>query len=134
MASEVKRSGGLKVLSRVLAAIEKGQDQAVVVVALKIERQSVREVPVDNEVLRTSRTVNIDRSGGRGKVKVDISYGTKYALVQHERLDFKHNPPTKAKYLSDPFDRHAPTLKDEIKTRVQKNIRKVLLGRKKVSK
>ncbi len=126
MASRVKRSGGARLLKKVIAAFEKGMDQAVVAVALRIERQSVREVPVDFDRLRTSRKVDLDRSRGRGMVKASISYGTDYALFVHERLDVHHKAPTKAKYLIDPYNNHAPRLKDEIKKRTRKNVRGVL--------
>lgn len=68
-----------------------------------ILRKSGFLVPVDLENLKGTGAVNQRRKHGR--IEVIISYGGKeapYAVVQHERLDYKHTPPQQAKYLSQP--------------------------------
>lgn len=36
--------------------------------------------------------------------QVTVAYGTAYGLVQHERLDYRHAPGRKAKYITDAAD------------------------------
>ena len=65
-----------------------------------ISNASEQLVPVDENILRTSRTLEESNTGTT--YKVEVGYGnsaTPYALVQHERLDFWHppKPPNKSK-------------------------------------
>ncbi|OPX89981.1 MAG: hypothetical protein A4E53_01196 [Pelotomaculum sp. PtaB.Bin104] len=59
------------------------------------------EVPHDTGTLQRSGTV-IDAPQ---KDAVYVSYGTPYAVMQHEDLTFRHDEGRKAKYLEDPFNR-----------------------------
>lgn len=65
-----------------------------------ISNASEQLVPVDENILRTSRTLEENNTGTM--YRVEVGYGnsaTPYALVQHERLDFYHppKPPGKSK-------------------------------------
>lgn len=84
--------------------------------------RATRDAPVDEATLRGSghATVYVDgkavaRSGFRGAgptpgmaradligaVAGEVGFDTPYALVQHERLDYRHPKGGKAKYLED---------------------------------
>jgi len=84
--------------------------QAVWAAALDIASESMREVPVRDGILRASQVVTRPEDSPRSEVvSVSISYGgaaSAYAMVQHERTDFKHTV-GKAKYLADPVARAA---------------------------
>ena len=76
--------------------------------ALHIMQESQRQVPVDTGILRASGTVLPPETDGRN-ARVVMGYGgaaSDYATIQHERLDFAHRPPGKAKYLEDPLQAH----------------------------
>lgn len=80
----------------------------------KMQKQTLKEAPIDTADLRKSLIINT----GHKKIKynevpsfkinnledisIDISYNTKYALLQHEFFK-KKTPGTKTKYLRDPF-------------------------------
>lgn len=69
----------------------------------EIMNMSLEEVPVDKGILRSSGFVDRPETTASG-VEVQLGYGgaaNDYALVQHERLDFRHRV-GKAKYLEDP--------------------------------
>jgi hypothetical protein len=54
-------------------------------------------VPLDEAALQRSGTASVDPPTLTGMV----SYDTPYAVVQHERLDFRHAPGREAKYLEN---------------------------------
>jgi len=100
-----------------------------------IMSDSAREVPVRTGQLRRSGTNNgnapPDMEGGpsntidaMGGVYVDFGYGTLYAVYVHENLEARHKPPTKAKFLEDPVNRHA----DELGTVILDVADKIFLG------
>lgn len=71
---------------------------------LKVMAISQREVPVHWGILRSTGTVHAPMRHGTG-VEVLLTYGgpaAPYAWIQHERLNLRHDSPTKAKYLEDP--------------------------------
>lgn len=71
--------------------------------------ESQRLVPVDKGDLKRSGFVEV-RTTGTGKVSAEIGYGRFgrpfYAGFVHERLDFRHAPPTQALYLKAAVDKH----------------------------
>jgi hypothetical protein len=94
---------------RVLSLVP--QVEAVGAVGLKREMVGVLEVsqrlcPVDTKRLVNSGRVDDPEIGG-GIVNVYISYGgdndVPYALIQHERLDYKHAQGKQAKFLERPL-------------------------------
>lgn len=58
-------------------------------------------VPIEEGTLQRSGrvTVDIDRDGATAA----ISYGTPYAVRQHEELGYRHDPGRQAKYLEQPL-------------------------------
>lgn len=97
----------------------KGADQAALNAALREALQGVGEelailssaqTPVETDALRRDCRVQA-ASGGR---VVAVGYTLPYALMQHERLDFRHPRGGKAKFLEDPFNEHAPRFQNEI--------------------
>lgn len=54
-------------------------------------------VPLDESELQRSGVASADESSLTGA----ISYDTSYAVIQHERLDFRHAPGRTAKYLEN---------------------------------
>lgn len=81
--------------------------------------ESKPECPIDHSPLRNSGYTT-KTEDGKG---VEIGYSQEYALIQHERLDYHHTPPTKAKYLEDPFDRRAPTMHANIANALRRKYR-----------
>ncbi|MEV4245229.1 hypothetical protein AB0J63_17660 [Streptosporangium canum] len=63
------------------------------------------EVPHEEGTLERSGVASVDRA----QLKGAVSFDTPYSVIQHERLDFKHDDGRKAKYLEDPWDREAAT-------------------------
>lgn len=59
---------------------------------------SLRRAPVEFGVLRASAYVSPPQGAGV-EADVELGYGTEYAVVQHERLDFRHPRGGEAKYL-----------------------------------
>lgn len=60
--------------------------------------ESKKLVPLDEATLERSGKVSMDGLNGA------ISFDTVYAVVQHERLDYKHLPGRQAKYLEQPMN------------------------------
>lgn len=101
----------------------------------KIMAVSKTEVPVDLGPLRASGHVDlpVERAGG---VDVVLGFGGPagvgnqgetnrerigYALIQHERLDYRHTV-GKAKYLSDPAEAQAPRMAPEIAKHIEREM------------
>lgn len=89
--------------------------QALYAEANEVAGEADKIVPYDMGDLARSQIVHFPKAAG-GKVYCDITYGgaaKKYALAQHERLDFRHPskasglPPNgrQAKYLSTPAEK-----------------------------
>lgn len=80
--------------------------------------EASRQVPLDEATLQRSGTVSVDR----GSLTAAISYDTPYAVPQHERLDFRHLPGRKAKYLEDPLRDEAATVGELIAATIRRGI------------
>lgn len=63
--------------------------------------ESKLEVPLDEGTLERSGRADVDES----RLRASVSYDTVYAVPQHERMDYRHAPGRKAKYLEDPMNR-----------------------------
>lgn len=77
--------------------------------ANNIIADSLREVPVDLGALKNSRYATLPNVSG-ANVTVEIGYGgsaKEYAVIIHERTDYKHPEGGKAKYLQDPVNKAA---------------------------
>jgi hypothetical protein len=81
--------------------------------------ESKKECPVMDGVLVNSGTVTMHDKD----IHATLSYGgpaEAYAVVQHERLDFKHARGKKAKYLEDPVMRRASKLLPMVQAELKK--------------
>jgi hypothetical protein len=70
----------------------------------EIINDTVRIVPVDEQILRNSRYVAPPSSG---RPFVELGFGTEYALAQHEGVNFVHPGQGQPFFLQDPLDAHA---------------------------
>lgn len=61
-------------------------------------------IPLDEGTLERSGRVDVDGLNGA------ISFDTVYAVVQHERLDYRHAPGRQAKYLEQPMNTERETM------------------------
>lgn len=96
----------------------KGLEAGLYQAAIAIMRVSQGEVPVDTSVLKSSGRVMEPVMVGTTMVcTLGYGYGDEinpktgeraagYAIPVHERIEVRHDPPTKAKYLEDPVYRY----------------------------
>lgn len=73
------------------AGMERALGKALFSAAKDIAKDSQNLVPFDTGDLAGSMSVNAERLSS-STPEVEIAYGTAYALVQHERLDYWHPP------------------------------------------
>ncbi|WP_234342272.1 minor capsid protein [Streptomyces leeuwenhoekii] len=66
--------------------------------------ESNNVVPLDEAALQRSGTASVDPPS----LTAMVSYDTPYAVVQHERLDFRHAPGRTAKYLENSLNAARP--------------------------
>lgn len=77
-----------------------------------------KQVPLDEATLQRSGTVSVDE----GSLTAAVSYDTVYAVPQHERLDYRHLPGRKAKFLEDPLRDEADTAGEIIAATIRRAI------------
>lgn len=77
-----------------------GAARGLYLAAEHILGQANEIVPLDEGPLQHSGTASVDPAS----LTAAVSYDTPYAVVQHERLDFRHAPGRTAKYLERPFN------------------------------
>ena len=89
-----------------------------------IMRESLRQVPVDTNRLRS--TAYVTTPSYTGVLKIEAGYATNYAAPVHDRYTNKfsgkviyHNPPTKSHFLIDPFEAALPGLGSRIAARAK---------------
>lgn len=88
-------------------------------------RNSQRRVPVDTGTLRRSGVIMPLQKEGKDWV-VEMGYGgaaEAYALIQHERPDFRHSDGHTWKYLEGPVRERLPNLEKRIANRVSEIVR-----------
>lgn len=85
-------------------AVREGAADGVSDAAEFIMGKSKEVVPIEEATLARSGTVSVDRA----QIVAAMSYDTEYAVIQHERLDFRHDPGRTAKYLENPMNQSAP--------------------------
>lgn len=76
-------------------------------------------VPIEEGTLERSGEASVDRSALKGAV----SYGTEYAVRQHEELDWQHDPGRTAKYLEGPLTEEAPVIQALIAAAIERELR-----------
>ena len=66
---------------------------------------------------------------GRTVVDVEVGYSAPHALLVHEDLEARHEPPTQAKYLEQPARELADTMRDAVEAslREEKDVEKAVL-------
>lgn len=96
---------------------------------------SQTEVPVDTGTLRASgRVLEPERHGDTIVGTIGYGYGeqvnpktgqlaAQYAVPVHERLDVRHAPPTKAKFLEDPCRAYEALYGDTLAVWIQRWVR-----------
>jgi hypothetical protein len=111
----------------VIAGLKAGLYQA----GIDIMYVSQAEVPVDTGTLRASgRVLEPEELGDTVSITIGYGYGdqvnpktgqlaSQYAVPVHERLDVKHAPPTKAKFLEDPVRAYQSLYGETIQAWVQ---------------
>lgn len=80
--------------------------------AADVFEESQRQVPVRYGILKGSGHVEPAEETGDG-IEISIGYGgaaSAYAVFVHENVAAYHRPPTKAKFLEDPFNQKAADL------------------------
>jgi len=80
-----------------------------------LKGESQQEVPHDEGTLEDTAKVTVSSDG----LTVAVSYGTAYAVRQHEELDWNHQDGRKAKFLEDPLNRE----KDVMARLIQREVR-----------
>ena len=88
------------------------------VVLETIGPETLTECPHQTGTLRRSWTVDPPIVSGNS-ISITFGYGVYYAIYVHEILENYHAPPTKAKFLEDPVNRHRADIPNEVMARVQ---------------
>lgn len=87
--------------------VSKVVEQAAIVALQKcaadLQRKSAERAPIDTGDLRANCSVSPLKTEG-SRLEVKVGYDLPYAIVQHERLDFRHPKGGEAKYLERPFE------------------------------
>lgn len=78
--------------------------------------EAVKIVPLEEGTLQHSGKAAVDEESLTGIV----SFGTPYAVVQHERLDFRHANGRQAKYLEKPWRENAAKFAQIIAYQIKK--------------
>jgi len=71
--------------------------------AFDLQGKSQQQAPIDTGDLRANCSVSPLKVEG-SRLEVRVGYDLPYAIVQHERLDFKHPKGGGPKYLENPFN------------------------------
>lgn len=80
--------------------LRQGAARGLLLAAEHVLQQSQEVVPLDESPLMQSGTASVDEPS----LTAAVSYDTPYAVVQHERLDYRHAPGRTAKYLERPLN------------------------------
>ena len=89
-------------------ALMRAVQQAVTDAAEHVLGESTKVVPIEEGTL--SRSGRTDTTQDGTTVVAAISYGTPYAVRQHEDMSYRHDPGRTAKYLEGPLLDEAGTV------------------------
>jgi len=96
---------GVKKIKRAFMARKcrhaKGLRKGLFRAGLFLQRESMKIVPIDKNVLRSSANTRMEGVGFDSACIV--SYGTDYAVYVHENMEAKHKPGKQAKFLEQPL-------------------------------
>lgn len=87
----------LRELNRRTSAIQNATNQSLQDVAFEIMSKAQELAPLDTGDLRGSGYAEVKN------MNIELGFKAPYALVQHERMDFKHPKGGQAKYLERPL-------------------------------
>lgn len=92
---------------------------------LDILRMAKKIVPFDTGNLSSTGTVTPPKARG-GRVFVEVKFGGRrapYAIIQHENLEYHHDPPRQAKYLEQPARAHMKGMDERVGIALNKGMR-----------
>ncbi|MCG7203955.1 hypothetical protein [Streptomyces arenae] len=105
--------------SAVQREMRQGAARGLLLAGEHVLQQSQQVVPLDESPLMQSGTASVDEPSLTGMV----SYDTPYAVVQHERLDYRHAPGRTAKYLEGPLNQSRDDILRIIAAQVRRALR-----------
>jgi hypothetical protein len=95
-----------------------GRNRGLRLAAEHLLASSQAIVPIEEATLERSGVASVDESKGQAAV----SYDTVYAVIQHEALDFQHDPGRQAKYLEEPFVAEQDVLHGIIAAQIRRSL------------
>lgn len=124
MDSEVKGLPELrKKLERLGKLYPEAMGAALYQEGMSIWRNAVKKAPVEFGVLRNSAYVSPPFRDG-GEIAVEIGFGTKYAVFQHERKRLKHPRGGEAGFLRSALNEAASGFLERLAQRTEQNVEK----------
>ena len=95
-------------LAGIQRQLEAAAQRGVLLGAEHVLGESTKVVPIEEATLSRSGKASAETQGDVAVAAV--SYDTEYAVVQHERLDYRHDEGRTAKYLETPLLAEADTV------------------------
>jgi len=109
------RWNGRFVSQRVRAAAVEGLRDA----AEHLLEYANRTVPIEEGTLMRSGQADVNPE----TLEASVSYGTVYAVPQHENLHYKHDPGRRAKWLELSLNEREEPIKQYIARKIQESLR-----------
>lgn len=103
--SDYRDTTNLQHLGPIVAA---AAERAALLGAHHVLGESDKLVPIEEGTLSRSGNATAETQGQTAVGA--ISYDGPYAVAQHERMDYRHDPGRTAKYLERPLHAEAPTV------------------------
>lgn len=75
--------------------------------------------PHEEGILQDSAVASVEEA----ELKGAVSFDTPYSVIQHERLDYKHDEDRQAKYLEEPMLTKKDTILDLVATEIRRALR-----------
>lgn len=96
-----------------------GRNKGLRAAAEHLLAESQQLVPIEEATLERSGVASVDEAKGVAAV----SYDTVYAVRQHEELTWRHDPGRQAKYLEQPYNTEADTMRALIAAQIRRSLR-----------
>lgn len=114
-------------LKEIQEKLLEGLEEAFSDYADTVEEQSKVLVPVDTGALKESFFKEVKVSSGR--IGLNIGYDEKdelgYAVIVHEHPEYRHEPPTRNKFLEIPLKNNLRNLKKSVEEEVGKALKSI---------